>query len=118
MHTYYQDIQPILLLEKGFSMPIETKPLPQTDEELAQQVGEAYAYMAHLKAGGAQEIAQETLGKLIQKGEAMDIIDFYFPDTGSTRAFIQQHNPHPLSQKQEADLQAGIIADFGPPKFG
>jgi hypothetical protein len=118
MHTYYQYTRRILLLEKGFSMPIETTPLPQTDEEIARQVGDAYARMAHLKAGGAQEVAQEILRNLVNNGETIDIIDFYFPDTGGTRAYIQQHNPHPLSQTQEADLRAGILAEFGPPKFG
>jgi len=54
-------------------MPIETAPLPQTDEEMARQLADAYVQMAHLKAGGTQKI-QEKFTETSYRTKAMLLI--------------------------------------------
>jgi len=95
-------------------MPIETAPLPQTNEEMAQQLADSYALMAHLKAGGTQEIREQLLQNVIQTGDTQQILDVFIPDTNHTREWLQKHNPHPLTKEQEDDLKKNL----GPPIFG
>jgi len=98
--------------------------LPMTDEEIRQQLEEAYMQLVTIKMGGKQEVARAALENSIQN-DTFDVSKLLAlnGDIASATNYIElqrylKEHPGQVTAEMEADLAQGVARDFQHlPKF-
>jgi hypothetical protein len=74
----------------------------------------SFEALIELKNGGKDKILHDIVEKKVERGDE-SVVEYFDLFSGSQR--VDPKNPHPLTPEEYADLEKGILKDFGPPKF-